>query len=80
MAVAEFERGIIKQRVNAGLAAAWRRGVNLGRPGTLVTRRDEVLKLKRSGLGVRAIAWELKMPVSSVHSVLNAIELRPGSK
>src|SRR5208282_291289 len=32
MAVAEFERGIIKERVNAGLAAAKSRGVRFGRP------------------------------------------------
>src|SRR6266576_1041158 len=35
MAVAEFEREIIRERVNAGLAAAMKRGVKLGRPATL---------------------------------------------
>jgi hypothetical protein len=32
-AVAEFEHGIIKERVNAGIAAARMRGVKFGRPG-----------------------------------------------
>jgi DNA invertase Pin-like site-specific DNA recombinase len=69
-AVAEFERGIIRERVNAGLAAAKTRGVKLGRPQTLPARRDEVLRLKQAGLGVRAIGRKLEMPPSSVHKVL----------
>ena len=51
MAVAEFERGIIRERVNAGLAAAKDRGVQLGRPPTLEACATEVLKLKEQGLG-----------------------------
>jgi len=72
MAVAEFERGIIKERVNAGLKAARARGVRLGRPATLHRREPAVLKLKRAGLGLRQISRQLKMPVSSVHSILHA--------
>jgi DNA invertase Pin-like site-specific DNA recombinase len=45
MAVAEFESGIIKERVNAGLAAAKARGVELGRPATINGRAAEVKKL-----------------------------------
>lgn len=70
MAVAEFERGIIKERVNAGLAAAKARGVQLGRPATINGRAAEVMKLKAKGLGLRAIARELRMPLSSVHRAL----------
>jgi DNA invertase Pin-like site-specific DNA recombinase len=72
MAVAEFERGIIKERVNAGLKAARARGVRLGRPATLQKRAGEVLVLKKQGLGLREISRELGMPVSSVHSILHA--------
>jgi DNA invertase Pin-like site-specific DNA recombinase len=71
MAVAEFERGIIRERVNAGLQAAKARGVRLGRPTTLQKRSGEVMALKKRGLGVRAISRELGMAVSSVHSILN---------
>ena len=71
MAVAEFERGIIKERVNAGLAAARARGVRLGRPATLHQRQAEVLHLKQKGLGLREISRRLSMPVSSVHSILH---------
>lgn len=72
MAVAEFEREIIRERVNAGLAAARARGVKLGRrPGHNATPA-EVKALKARGLGVRAIARELKMPISSVWVMLQA--------
>jgi DNA invertase Pin-like site-specific DNA recombinase len=69
-AVCEFERLLIKERVNSGLAAARERGVKLGRPNTLQQRTGEVLALKRQGLGVRAIARKLNMPVASVFKVL----------
>jgi DNA invertase Pin-like site-specific DNA recombinase len=72
MAVAEFERGIIRERVNAGLAAAKARGVRLGRPATIRHRAAEIRKLKATGLGLRAIARVLKMPPSSVHKALHS--------
>ena len=70
MAVAEFERGIIKERVKAGISAAKARGVKFGRPQTINGRAAEVKKLKAKGLGLRAIGRELKMPVSSVYKAL----------
>jgi DNA invertase Pin-like site-specific DNA recombinase len=73
MAVAEFEREIIRERTLAGLSAARERGVKLGRPATLERRQDDVVKLRDEGLGVRAISRELKMPVSSVHAVLKRL-------
>ena len=71
MAVAEFERGIIRERVNAGLKAAKQRGVKLGRPRSLHKKTGAVLGERRNGLGVRAIARKLQMPPSSVHKILN---------
>ena len=70
MAVAEFERGIIRERVNAGISAAKARDVQLGRPATINGRADEVRGLKAQGLGLRAIARQLGMPPSSVHKAL----------
>ncbi len=64
-------RGRSQERVNAGLAAAKTRGVKLGRPRTLTMRRDEVIRLKEDGKGVREIARELAMPPSSAHKVLS---------
>jgi DNA invertase Pin-like site-specific DNA recombinase len=72
MAVAEFEREIIRERVNAGLAAARARGVKLGRRPGHARIPAEVLALKARGLGVRAIARELRMPASSVSVMLRA--------
>lgn len=74
MAVAEFERSLIRERVNAGLSAAKARGVRLGRPRTLDSRAKEIRKLKKGGLGVRAIARKLNMPVSSAQSVLKSLK------
>lgn len=70
IAVAEFEREIIRERVNAGLAAAKSRGVRLGRRPTLHHRAKEVRALKADGLGLRRIARKLEMPISSVAAAL----------
>lgn len=70
MAVAEFERSLIRERVNAGLRAAKGRGMKLGRPTTLANRREEILQLKALGVGLRETARRLAMPASSVAKVL----------
>ena len=70
MAVAEFERSLIRERVNAGLRAARSRGVKLGRPSTLAGRRAEILQLKAEGVGLRETARRLGLPASSVAKVL----------
>jgi DNA invertase Pin-like site-specific DNA recombinase len=72
MAVAEFERSIIRERTLAGLEAARERGVTLGRPPTLKRRKAEVTKLKAAGVGIREIGRRLKMAPSSVHAVIKA--------
>jgi DNA invertase Pin-like site-specific DNA recombinase len=50
MAVAEFERELIRERVNVGLAAARAKGVILGRPATLHNHREAVAALVRSSV------------------------------
>ena len=69
MAMAEFERSLIRERVRSGLAAARARGVRLGREPMLVKRIAAVKRLKKAGLGIRAIGRELGMPPSSVYKV-----------
>src|SRR5258708_23855273 len=60
-----------RQKVlNAALAAARQRCVQLGRPSTIIGRVVAIRKLKAKGLGLRAIARQLKMPPSSVHKAL----------
>src|SRR5436190_332169 len=66
MAIAEFERSIIRERVAAGLKAAKAKGVKLGRPTKLSKHRDAVTVLLAKGHGIRAIARLLGLPVASV--------------
>ena len=73
MAVAEFEREIIRERVNAGLNAAKARGTTLGRPGTLQAHRDSVSALVSQGLGARRISRELGLPLSSTCKLVRLI-------
>ena len=53
---AQFERAIIVERVNAGLAAAKRRGVTPGRPRKVNEHRDAVARMRTRGLSGRQIA------------------------
>ena len=57
-ALAELERGIIVERVKAGVTEAKRQGTHCGRPKK-VFRRDEATELRKKGLSWRAIAKEL---------------------
>ena len=59
-AVAELERSLIRERVNAGLAKARRKGKVLGRPRVIVDR-EKVARLKQEGYSVRAIAPRLSL-------------------
>lgn len=67
-AMAEFEREILRERVKAGLARARERGVRLGRP--LKLDALEVLRLRRDGMSVRAIARSVGAPASTVADLL----------
>ena len=69
-AVAEFERSVIVERINAGLAAALERGVKLGRPRTLDRYVNAVARLRRKGLSGRQTAGQLNIPAGSVFAIL----------
>src|SRR5256885_753451 len=58
MAVAEFERTLIVERVRAGQAAARAKGVKFGRPATLWQHKDIVIELLKSGWTCRRIVGE----------------------
>lgn len=64
-AVAEFERGIIVERVKSGIAEAQRQGKHCGR-SKRVFRRDEAARLRKSGMSLRAISAKLKIPVTTI--------------
>ena len=72
MAVAEFERGIIRERTIAGQAAARAAGVRFGRKPIPEDRQAKVRAMRSSGHTMRAIAASLAMPVSTVHKILAA--------
>jgi DNA invertase Pin-like site-specific DNA recombinase len=73
-AVAEFERSVIRERINAGLAAARERGTILGRPRTLHRHKSAVAKLSRRGFSGRKIAAKLNIPPGSVFAVLKSVK------
>jgi putative DNA-invertase from lambdoid prophage Rac len=54
MAMAEFERSLIRERTRAGLKAARAKGVRLGRPSTLDAHRDDIARLRTQGLTCRS--------------------------
>src|SRR5437660_12709460 len=73
-AVAEFERSVIRERINAGLAVARERGTILGRPRTLHEHRGAVKKLMKRGMSGRRIAAKLKIPAGSIFAVLKSVK------
>jgi DNA invertase Pin-like site-specific DNA recombinase len=77
-AVAEFERSVIRERINAGLAAARERGAKLGRPRTLDQHLGAVTKLREKGLSGRKIAAKLKIPEGSVFAVMRKGQRKRG--
>ena len=66
MAVAEFERTLIVERVRAGQAAAHAKDVKFGRPATLYQHRETVMDLLKAGWTCRRIAAEKGIPLGSV--------------
>jgi DNA invertase Pin-like site-specific DNA recombinase len=73
MAVAEFERTLIVERVRAGQAAARAKGVKFGRPATLALHRGKVWALLKQGLSCRAVARETDLPLGSVFNLSRSI-------
>ncbi len=72
-AVAEFEREIIRDRVNSGLRAAKARGVKFGRPCTLQKYLPQARALREAGQNISQIARELRLPYASAHKVVSMI-------
>lgn len=71
---AEFERGMIQERVCAGMARAKSSGTKsgnaIGRPAVLVSVEDRVRELRAEGLGMLKIATRAGCGVSVVQRVL----------
>ena len=74
-AFAEFERSMIRQRVNAGLKRAVERGATLGRPKVGPEVEARIRSQLRVGKGILKVARELGLGTSTVQRV--AREMRP---
>ena len=70
---AEFERGMIRERVKAGQARAKAEGKHIGRPSNLNEGLVHSIKyMREQGVGIRKIAKDLKVGVSTVYKVMEA--------
>lgn len=73
-AFAEFEATLIRERVMAGLQNARRKGVKLGRPKLIDSKR--VIELRRLGYSLSAISRELGVTKSGVSKTLSKLALQ----
>jgi DNA invertase Pin-like site-specific DNA recombinase len=69
--VAELERSLIVERVNAGLTRAKKQGKTLGRP-RVIANREKIRQLHSQGNSVRTIAAQLGLTKSTVHAIVTA--------
>ena len=68
---AEFERGILSERVKAGLNRAREEGRVLGRPIKLANIKS-ILEDRKKGKTIRAIAFEQKLSIGKVHKIVSS--------
>jgi len=76
-AVAQFERELIRERVSAGMKAARKHGTKTGNPigrPRRIFNREEVVRLRETGLSVEKIAHEMSIGVGTVVRVLQVFE------
>jgi len=69
---AEFERGIIRERVNAGLARAKANGTKLGRRTVKPSVEACIRQLRAEGMGILKIGRTLGVGTSVVQRVISA--------
>jgi DNA invertase Pin-like site-specific DNA recombinase len=67
---AEFERGMIRERVNAGLARARAKGIKLGRRPVEGSVETQIKKLRVAGMGILKIGKTLGVGTSVVQRVI----------
>ena len=66
---AQFERSMIRERVRSGLSRARASGKRLGRPPVTARKRAEVLKLRRAGQSIRAVARTVGLSARTVQKI-----------
>src|SRR5258708_27912672 len=70
---AEFERGIIRERVNAGLARARAKGTKMGRRPVKSAVEVQIRELRANGDGILKIGRKLGVGTSVVQRVVRGI-------
>jgi DNA invertase Pin-like site-specific DNA recombinase len=70
---AEFERGMIRERVNAGLARARAKGVTLGRRPVKPAVESRIRELRAEGMGIPKIGRTVGVCTSVVQRVLERL-------
>lgn len=78
-AMAQLERDIIRERVQAGVDRARAKGKRLGRP-PIYADAGEVKRLREKGVSIRKIAKRLRLSPSKVQRVLKRVETPAGSE
>jgi DNA invertase Pin-like site-specific DNA recombinase len=69
--IAEFERDLIRERTQAGLELARKRGKRFGRPlATSPKQRNRIVRLRSSGHSLRAIAQQVGVGRGTVARVI----------
>jgi hypothetical protein len=76
---AEFERGVIRERVNVGLARAKARGVTLGRRRAKASVEHRIRELRAEGMGILKIGRTLGVGGCAARYFTNRKARRPMS-
>ena len=76
---AEFERGMIQERVKAGLQRAKDQGKRLGRPPVPPIKQNRMVELRGKGLSYRRIAKKMDLSLGTVSGCLRKIDRRVGA-
>jgi DNA invertase Pin-like site-specific DNA recombinase len=77
-ALAEYERGMIRERICAGLDRAKKKGTKLGRPTVMNdSMRSAVKLLRERGMAIGQIARELQCGVGTIYKVVNGVAEPP---
>ena len=71
--LAEYERELMRERINAGLRRAKAQGTKLGRPSKMNDAvRTSVKMLREKGIGIKEISKKLEIGIGTIYSVLRA--------
>jgi DNA invertase Pin-like site-specific DNA recombinase len=73
-AFAEFERGMIRQRVNAGLKRAVEQGKQLGRPKIALAIEKRIMSHLKAGRGILKVARECGVGTGTVQRIAREME------